>query len=84
MSKPWVNGVLKKWTNDIPENELYELIVHEEQSVCCIYGRHAHSSGFKKVSWEEFLTGEMNELVVNTMGKRVLSEVATFICQHRI
>jgi len=79
MYEPWIKGIIKKWTNDIPDGELYEVIVHKDKTVTSAYGRLAHSSGSKKVSWVEFMSGEMNELVSKTMGGDTLIEIKEYI-----
>ena len=79
MSEPWVKGIIKEWKNDIPNGELYGLIIHKEKSVSATVGRFAHSSGSKKVTWSEFLSGEIDELVSKTMGSTVLNEAKSFI-----
>lgn len=49
--------------------------IEDGGTVLSAYGRNAHSSGCKIVTWEEFLQGDMNDLVEKTMGKPVLQEV---------
>jgi hypothetical protein len=66
---------IDKWIKDTPNEELYLVEILDDYTVLSAYGRYAHSSGSKKVSWQEFLNGEMNELIVKTMGEAVLREV---------
>ena len=62
---------------DEPGQELYLVSIQDDETVLSAYGRYAHGSGGKTVSWDEFLQGEMNGLVERTMGKEVLNEVLT-------
>lgn len=66
---------LYEWKIDEPDKELYLASILDDGSVLSAYGRFAHSSGSKSVSWQAFLAGEMNELVETTMGKNVLTEL---------
>jgi len=79
MYEPWINGIIKKWSNDIPDGELYEVSIHKDKTVTSTYGRFAHSSGSKQVSWREFMSGEMNELVSKTTGDKTLAEIKDYI-----
>lgn len=70
---------LKDWVNDIPNGERYELAVLDNQTICTSYGRYAHSSGSMSCSWEEFVRGEMHNLVTKTMGEAILAEAISFV-----
>ncbi|NTS77111.1 hypothetical protein HR060_09520 [Catenovulum sp. SM1970] len=84
MYEPWINGIIKKWSLDKPEEELYELMVHKEKTVTVAYGRFAHSSGSKAVSWAEFSAGELDDLVAKTMGKDILNQAHKYIREQGI
>lgn len=66
---------LCEWKIDEPGKELYVASILDNETVLSAYGRYGHSSGSKAVSWQEFLAGEMNELVEKTMGEKVLMEL---------
>ena len=66
---------LYEWKIDEPDKELYIASILENGTVVSAYGRYGHSSGSTSVSWQEFLAGEMNDVVEKTMGKRVLDEL---------
>ena len=66
---------LFEWKIDESNKELYLALILDNKTVLSAYGRYAHSSGSKSVTWQEFLAGEMNELVENTMGEKVLAEL---------
>ena len=66
---------LYEWKIDEPDEELYLVSILDDETVVSAYGRCAHGSGCKIVSWQQFLAGEMNSLVEKTMGKRVLGEL---------
>ncbi len=66
---------LYEWKIDEPDKELYLAQILDNETVLSAYGRYEHGSGSKSVSWQEFLDGEMNELVEKTMGKKVLTEL---------
>lgn len=68
-------NLIQNWKIDEPGKELYEASIMDNQTVISAYGRYSHCSGCKIVSWQEFLGGEMNELVAKTMGVEVLSEI---------
>jgi len=84
MYESWVNGIMKKWTKHNADEEMYEVIIHKDKSVTSVYGRFSHSSGSSKVSWSEFMAGEMNELVSKTMGIQILSAVKEYIREQGI
>ena len=67
--------IIKNWKSDSPSGELYEASIMDNKTVISAYGRYAHGSGCKIVSWAEFIDGEMNELVSKTMGRNVLDEI---------
>lgn len=71
--------ILRRWALDIPDGELYELFVFDDLTVCSAVGRYAHSSGSKSSSWPDFLAGSLDDLVLTTMGPRVLSEARAFV-----
>ncbi|WP_219703990.1 hypothetical protein [Marinomonas lutimaris] len=71
--------ILKKWTNDVPDGELYEAYVTKKGYVTSAVGRFSHSSGATTVSVREFLSGSMQDLVADTMGRQVLNEMLEFI-----
>lgn len=71
--------VLKKWLNDVPDVDLYELFVLDNGIVCATCGRHAHSSGSTTCTWRNFLEGDMNDLVERTVGQLALVEALTFV-----
>ena len=66
-----------EWKIDEPDKELYIASILDNETVISAYGRYAHGSGSNSVSWQEFLEGEMNELVEKTMGVKVLTELLT-------
>ncbi|ACA87755.1 hypothetical protein [Shewanella woodyi] len=68
---------LFEWKIDESDKELYLASILDDETILSAYGRYAHSSGSKLVSWQEFLAGEMNELVEKTMGEEVLMELLT-------
>ena len=70
---------IKHWKIDNPDEELYESSIMDDQTVIAAYGRYAHGSGCKIVSWQDFLNGEMNELVAKYMGDKVLSQMLAML-----
>jgi hypothetical protein len=70
---------LRRWTLDIPEGELYELIVFDNRTVYSAVGRYAHSSGSRSCSWEDFCGGTLDELVLKTLGQQPLVESKAFV-----
>ncbi|KJY91593.1 hypothetical protein CWB89_16500 [Pseudoalteromonas piscicida] len=60
---------------DTPDQNLYLVSIQDDGTVLSASGRNAHNSGAKTVSWNEFLQGDMNSLVEETMGIAVLNEV---------
>ena len=84
MSTPWTEGIMKSWVNDIPNGEKYTLLVHSEKSVTATYGRFSHSSGSKTVNWSSFLAGDLDDLVLKSLGKEVLIEAKTFVQKYDI
>lgn len=71
--------ILKQWVHDIPDGELYELMVFDNGSVCSACGRYAHSSGSTTCTWGEFVEGKMHDLVARTVGHQALNEAITFV-----
>jgi hypothetical protein len=67
------------WVLDIPEGELYELIIFDNRTVCSTVGRYAHSSGSKSCSWEEFCAGALDELVLKTQGQMTLGKAKAYV-----
>jgi hypothetical protein len=76
--------ILKRWTVDAPNGELYELIILADGRVCSAYGRFALRSGSSYCTWSEFLGGAMNALVTKAMGETVLEEARMFITNYRV
>jgi hypothetical protein len=74
---------LKKWMNDIPNGELYVLAVLDNRTVCSSSGRYAHSSGSMSCTWEEFVGGEMHDLVIKTMGEAILAEAISRVTSEK-
>ena len=72
-------AILREWTLDIERGELYQLIVFDNFTECGAYGRYSHSSGSATSSWLEFLAGALDDVVIKTMGPRVLSEARAFV-----
>ena len=72
-------SILKKWVNDVPDGELYETFIQDDNSVWSATGRYAHSSGSVNVTWEEFKAGKIDDLIKTTMGNDVLEEMHKFI-----
>ncbi|WP_392344092.1 hypothetical protein [Pseudoalteromonas prydzensis] len=72
---------LREWINDIADGELYQIFVSSDNKVWCTSGRVAHSSAAASTSWGGFLGGELNELVLKTMGQEVLNEVTSYLEQ---
>ncbi len=66
---------LFEWKIDEPDKELYLASILDDETILSAYGRNAHSSGSKLVSWKEFLAGEMNDLVEKTMGEKILVDL---------
>ena len=66
---------VKEWVIDEPDQEFYLVAIMQDKTVMSACGRYAQGSGSKSVSWESFMSGEMNTLVERTMGKKVLGEV---------
>lgn len=64
-----------KWKHDEPGSELYLVAIMDDRTVVSACGRYAQGSGSRAVSWTDFLCGEMNELVGETMGPEVLEDV---------
>ncbi len=73
---------LQEWINDIPDGEFYEVYISSDNKVWCTSGRFAHSSSSTSASWDEFLSGELNELVSRTMGQEVLNEITNYLKQQ--
>ena len=67
--------VLKEWRIDEPGTELYLVIIYADRTVLSASGRYAQGSGGTFVSWEEFLAGELQAVVRETMGEQILTEV---------
>lgn len=67
--------VIACWEIDNPEGELYKALIMDNQTVVLASGRYAHCSGCKIVSWQAFLSGELNELITNTIGSEILNEL---------
>ncbi len=63
------------WKLDEPDQELYEASIMDNNTIVSAYGRYAHGSGSSVASWEEFLDGEMNDLIKKTMGAKTLNEM---------
>ena len=70
---------LREWTLDVPDGELYQLFVYDNESVCSTVGRYAHSAGSSMCSWRQFLTGSLNDAVRNTLGAQTLDEALAFV-----
>ncbi|KKO03974.1 hypothetical protein LCGC14_0088630 [marine sediment metagenome] len=73
---------IREWIIDIPDGELYEVYISSDQKVWCTTGRFVHSSGSANATWAGFLSGELNELVLKTMGQEVLSEIISYLKQQ--
>lgn len=74
---------LKEWINDINDGELYGAYVSSDQKVWCTSGRFAHSSGASNTSWAGFMSGELNDLIIKTMGQAVLNEMIIYIKRQK-
>jgi hypothetical protein len=70
---------LRCWTKDSPGEELYVLLVYDDYTVCSAYGRYGHSSGSKYCSWDDFLHGEIDALVLSAHGAVALHEAKDFV-----
>ena len=70
---------IREWVNDIPGGELYAVYVSDDKKVWATSGRYAHSSGARSASWNEFLSGQLHEVVTKTMGEDVLNEVVSYV-----
>lgn len=68
-------GVIKEWELDEPGGELYCVFILDDNRVLAASGRSAHGTGSSSVSWNDFLAGEMNELVSNTMGAQIVQDI---------
>lgn len=73
---------LKEWVNDVSGGELYGAYITSDQKVWCTSGRFAHSSGAASASWSNFLSGELNDLVIKTMGQKVFNEITSYLKQQ--
>ena len=72
-------AALREWTLDVPNGELYQLFVYDNETVCSAVGRYAHSSGSSACSWHQFLTGSLNDAVRKMMGTQTLDEALAFV-----
>lgn len=70
---------LRTWTSDIPNGDLDELMVYPDGTVLVATGRFAHSSGSARCTWDEFLSGHFDELIMKRHGASVLAEAKTFV-----
>lgn len=75
--------ILREWTLDIQGGELYMLYIRDDQTVVSAVGRYAHSSGSSQCSWDDFLGGKFDDLVIETMGIESLNEAKSFICNYQ-
>ncbi|WNZ55243.1 hypothetical protein QT397_20620 [Microbulbifer sp. MKSA007] len=73
---------IQEWKNDVPDGELYGAYISDDQKVWCTSGRFSHSSGAISTSWSGFMSGELNELVVKTMGQDVFNEITSYLKQQ--
>jgi hypothetical protein len=70
---------IRKWTSDIPNGDLDELLVYPDGSVLVATGRYAHSSGAMRSTWTDFLDGCFDDLVTKRHGADVLSEAKALV-----
>lgn len=68
---------ISEWVIDEPNKEFYSVSIMDNETVISAYGRYAHNSGCKIVSWAEFINGEMNQLVISSLGNEILEKVLT-------
>ncbi|WGO98137.1 hypothetical protein QFX18_19200 [Saccharophagus degradans] len=73
---------LKNWISDVTNGERYEVYISSDKKVWCLTGRFSHSSGATSSSWSSFLDGELNDLVLKTMGQSVLNQVKAYLKNH--
>ena len=78
-----IPSIIFKWVFDDLDGDLYEAFITSDQKVWVCYGRYAHSSGSSSTTWSAFAKGDLNELVLKTMGQNVLEEILEFIKQHK-
>jgi len=72
-------NVLRQWSSDDPAGELHQLSVLDDQTVCCAYGRYAHSSGSTTCSWLEFIEGRLDGVVLQAHGAVTLAQARDFV-----
>ncbi|EOR05746.1 hypothetical protein [Acinetobacter genomosp. 15BJ] len=77
-------SVIREWILDDPEGELYVASITSDQKVWSGCGRYAHSSGSTSTTWSGFLVGDLNELVLKTIGQKVLDEMIECLKQQNI
>ncbi|MDH0032467.1 MULTISPECIES: hypothetical protein [Acinetobacter] len=75
--------VIHEWICDDPEGELYVAFITSDQKVWSAGGRYAHSSGSTSTTWSGFLSGDLNDLVLKTMGQQVLEEMIEYLKQQK-
>ena len=76
--------VIREWILDNPEGELYVSFITADQKVWSACGRYAMSSGSTSTTWSGFLSGDLNELVRETMGQDVLEEMIECLKQQNL
>jgi hypothetical protein len=78
-----MSQVLERWVNDIPDGDLYELIIFDNHTIFLCCGRFAHSSGSKFCSWDEFIEGNMQDDVIRSVGLQALQEAQEFLSRQK-
>lgn len=71
--------ILKKWTLDISNGELYELFIFDNHTICSAVGRYGHSSGATNFTWQQLLNDEFDSHIIEIFGNNTLQEVKIFI-----
>lgn len=70
---------IREWIRDTADGERHELAVLDNRTVCIAVGHFAHSSGSRVSSWEDFLSGSLDEMVRDIMGESVLDEALSLV-----
>ena len=71
--------ILRQWEVEDQHGEHYSLMVFEGGTIGSACGRYAQGSGYRSCTWGEFLNGDLDALVRDTMGEAVLSEARRFV-----
>ncbi len=66
--------ILKQWSIN-KNNEVYQLIIYNNKTVALTYGKYAHGSGCKIMTWQEVLDGKMDENINNIFAPTIIFEL---------